>query len=54
MTMGSKDKVFMPSSQGGLLRYFDEEQTKIKIKPGHVIVLIGILVAVEIILHAVL
>ena len=49
--MGRKDKIFMPSSQGGLVRYFDEEKTKIRIKPGHVIVLIGVLVVVEIILH---
>lgn len=49
--MGRKDKVFMPSSQGGLVRYFDEEQTKIRIKPGYVIVAILVVVVVELLLH---
>ncbi len=48
--MARRDKIWMPSSQGGLVRYFDEERTKIKLKPGHVILLISIVVVVEILL----
>ena len=29
----------MPSGMGGLVRYFDEYKSKIKFKPGHIIVL---------------
>ena len=41
----------MPSSQGGLVRYFDEERTKFRIKPGYVIVFILAVAILEIILH---
>jgi len=29
----------MPSGSGGLMRYFDEYKSKIRIKPGHVVIL---------------
>jgi len=29
----------MPSGMGGLVRYFDEYKSKIKFKPGHIIIL---------------
>lgn len=46
------DKVQMPSSMGGLVRYFDEYKSKLELSPGAVIVLIILLVVIEIILHS--
>lgn len=34
-----QDKISMPSGMGGLVRYFDEYKSKIKFKPGHIIIL---------------
>ena len=40
-----KDKVYMPAGIGGLMRYQEEEQQVIKIKPKQVIwIVIGIVV----------
>ncbi len=49
--MSRNDKVFMPSSQGGLVRYFDEEESRFRIKPGYVIIFISLIVIAEIVLH---
>ncbi|MBI2143605.1 preprotein translocase subunit Sec61beta [Candidatus Woesearchaeota archaeon] len=39
------EKISMPSSQGGLVRYYSEYKSKIQIKPIHVVALaIGIVV----------
>ncbi|MAG91404.1 preprotein translocase subunit Sec61beta [Candidatus Woesearchaeota archaeon] len=35
----AQDRISMPSGMGGLVRYFDEYKSKIKFKPGHIIVL---------------
>ena len=48
--MARDSKVNMPMGQGGLTRYFDEYKSKIAIKPGHVIVMILIVIFIEIIL----
>jgi len=45
------DKVQMPSSMGGLVRYFDEYKSKIELSPSVVIVLILLVVLIEVILH---
>ena len=47
----AKDKVQMPSGMGGLVRYFDEYRSKITFRPGHVIIMIGVIVAIVLILH---
>lgn len=31
-----KDKVYMPQSTAGLMRYFEEAEDSIKLKPEHV------------------
>ncbi len=49
--MSSNNKVQMPSSGGGLVRYFDDYKSKIEFKPGHIIVLIIIIILLEIFLH---
>jgi len=47
----SKDKISMPSSQGGLVRYFDEYKSKIEFKPGYIIIFVIVIMILEIILH---
>ncbi len=49
--MAQDNKVQMPSSMGGLVRYFDEYKSRIELKPGHVIILVIVVVLVEILLH---
>jgi len=41
----------MPSGTAGITRYFDEYKSKIRFKPGHVIVLCVIVMIITIILH---
>ena len=48
----AKDRIQMPSSMGGLIRYFDEYKSKIELKPGHVIVITILVIIVIILLHA--
>jgi len=47
----AKDRINMPMSGAGLTRYFDDYKSKIEIKPGHVIILIAVVLILEIILH---
>ena len=49
--MARDNKISLPSSGGGLIRYFDEYRSKISYKPGHIIVLVVIIIIIEIILH---
>lgn len=42
----------MPSSGGGLIRYFEDYKSKITLKPGHVIVLCIVVMIIIILLHA--
>ena len=44
-------KVMLPSSQGGLVRYYDEYKSKFRIKPSHVIILAIVVIFIEIFLH---
>ena len=46
------NKVQMPSSMGGLVRYFDEYKSKITFKPGHVVILCIVIIILMIALHA--
>jgi preprotein translocase subunit Sec61beta len=48
--MAKKDKVYMPMGSGGLLRYGEEGEELIKIKPMQVIIIVAVLVVVEILL----
>lgn len=45
------NKIQMPMSGGGLVRYSDEFESKIMLSPTVVIVLIAIFIVVEIFLH---
>ncbi|MFH0752598.1 MAG: preprotein translocase subunit Sec61beta [archaeon] len=49
--MASNNKVQMPSSGGGLVRYFEDVKTKIPIKPEYVVIAIVVVLIAEIILH---
>ena len=47
----AQDKITMPSGMGGLMRYFDENKSKIRIKPGHILLMRFIVIAVMIFLY---
>jgi len=46
-----EDKIRMPATQGGLVRYYDEYKSKLEFKPGHVILMVGIVILIEVFLH---
>ena len=46
------EKIQMPTSIGGLVRYFDEYKSKITFKPGHVVVICVVIIAIILLLHA--
>ena len=41
----------MPSGMGGLMRYFDEYKSKIRIKPGHIIIMVGVVIIIMVFLY---
>ena len=45
------DKIRLPSSSGGLTRYFDEYKSKISISPGVVIIMAVVIMVIVILLH---
>ncbi|MBI4448267.1 preprotein translocase subunit Sec61beta [Candidatus Woesearchaeota archaeon] len=45
------EKIQMPSSGGGLIRYFDDYKSKIEFNPIVVIILIVVVIAIEFFLH---
>jgi len=49
--MAKDNKVRMPSSMGGLVSYHDAYKSKVHFKPGHIIILILVVIALEILLH---
>jgi preprotein translocase subunit Sec61beta len=46
----AKDKISMPSSTAGITRFFDDYKSKIELKPGHVIIIICVVILIELIL----
>ncbi len=48
----ANDKISMPQGMGGLVRYFDEYKSKIRFKPGHIVILSIVVIIVMIFLHA--
>jgi preprotein translocase subunit Sec61beta len=48
----AQDKIQMPSSSGGLVRYFDDYKSKITISPITIIIFIVIVIIVELLLRA--
>jgi preprotein translocase subunit Sec61beta len=49
--MARNDKIQMPSSGAGLMRYFDDYKSKFELKPTHVVLLAVLIIIVVIILH---
>ena len=47
----AQERISMPSGMGGLMRYFDEYKSKIKIKPGHIIIMCVVVIAIMIFLY---
>jgi preprotein translocase subunit Sec61beta len=48
----ARDKISMPSSTAGIMRYFDDYKSKIELKPGHVIIIVCVVIIIELVLHA--
>ena len=48
----AQDKITMPSGMGGLVRYFDEYQSKIRFKPGHIVVLCIVVIVIMLFLYS--
>ena len=41
----------MPSGMGGLMRYFDEYKSRIRIKPGHIIIMCVAVIVIMVFLY---
>ncbi len=50
--MARDDKINMPMSTAGITRYFDEYKSNVELKPGHVILLILLVIGIMIFLNA--
>ena len=48
----AQDRISMPSGMGGLVRYFDEYKSKIKFKPGHIVVFCIVIIIIMIFLYS--
>lgn len=48
--MAKKDKVYMPTGVGGLMRYGEEGEQVIKLEPKHVVAVVLIIITLEIFL----
>jgi len=47
----ANDKINLPSSGGGIVRYFEDFKSNFEFKPEVVIVMIALVIVLEIILH---
>ncbi|MBS3095286.1 preprotein translocase subunit Sec61beta [Candidatus Woesearchaeota archaeon] len=45
------DRIRMPSSGGGLVRYFEDYKSKIELSPMLVVILIIAVIIIEVLLH---
>ena len=48
----AQDKISIPSGSGGIVRYFDEYSSKLKFKPGHIIILCLFIIAIMLFLYS--
>ena len=48
--MARNNKVNMPMSTAGITRYFDDYKSKVEFKPGHIIILVLIVIIIELLL----
>ena len=49
--MSKDERVSMPVSTAGITRYFDEEKSKIRLKPMYIIILAILVIIIVAILH---
>ena len=49
--MAKDNKIHLPSSGGGLVRYFDDYKSKIEIKPEIIVVVMVLIIVFEILLY---
>ncbi len=49
--MAKEDKIYMPSGIGGLIRYQEEEEQLIKLKPKQVAYIVTAIVVLELVLR---
>jgi preprotein translocase subunit Sec61beta len=49
--MARDDRISMPSGIGGIVRYFDEEKSKIRFKPEVIVIASIVLIILMIVLH---
>ncbi|MFP4655951.1 MAG: preprotein translocase subunit Sec61beta [Candidatus Woesearchaeota archaeon] len=49
--MAKNDKIQMPTSGGGLVRYSGDSRSKLQVKPEHVLILVVVVIIVQMILH---
>ena len=49
--MARDNRVSMPTSTAGITRYFDEFKSRIRIKPGHVIIISIVVALIILMMH---
>ena len=47
----AKDKISLPSSQGGLVRYSEDSTSRIAFKPAYIILLVIVVLVIAMFLH---
>lgn len=47
----AEEKMSMPSSFGGLVRYFDEYKSKIQLKPEYVLLMIVLVIVIGVLIR---
>jgi len=47
----AQQRINMPSGSGGLVRYFDEYKSKIRIKAGHIIIMCIVVIFIMLFLY---
>jgi preprotein translocase subunit Sec61beta len=45
------NRIQMPSSQGGLVNYYDDYKSRFQLRPEHVVILVIVVIAIELLLH---
>jgi len=50
----ARKRVILPSGYGGLIRYPEEEKTKIKLKPEHLVWIVVGIIIIEIVLRLII
>ena len=50
-TKMAQQRINLPSGSGGLLRYFDEYKSKIRIKPGHIVIMCVVVIVIMLFLY---